>query len=140
MPYNPNSTISTWGAGTYSNDPNDLGMSSWPNGMPMNAPGGPSMGFPAMGAPAISMAPSPQPRVLRNPAPVAAPLPPVRPNINVPVGQVAQSGTGSLWDALRALFSGQPSAQGQGMSGFIRPRGQAGPSTDALGNPFNRFG
>jgi hypothetical protein len=140
MPYNPNSTISTWGAGTYSNDPNDLGTSSWPNGMPMNTPGGPSMGFPAMAPPAISMAPSPQPRVLRNRAPVTAPLPPVRPNINVPVGQVAQSGTGSLWDALRALFSGQPSAQGQGMTGMLQSRGQAGPSTDALGNPFNRFG
>ena len=87
------------------------------------------------------------PRVLRNPAPAPslanAPLPPVRPNINVPVGQVAQSGSGSLWDALRALFSGQPAAQAQaqGMTGMLQsPRGQGARGTDALGNPFNRFG
>lgn len=78
------------------------------------------------------------PNVLRNP-----PLPPVgggpqTPTINVPVGQVASSGTGSFWDALRSLFSGQR-GPAQGMTAMLNPRGQAGPSTDALGNPFNRF-
>jgi hypothetical protein len=79
------------------------------------------------------------PASLRQPQPQPQP----QPNINVPVGQVAQTpqpGAGNLWDALRALFSGQPSAQGQGMTGMLQPRGQAGASTDALGNPFNRFG
>lgn len=94
--------------------------------------------FPAMTrAPGlVPGAPAPT-RVLRNPTPAATPLPPVRPNINVPVGQVAQSGSGSLWDALRALFSGQPSAQSQGMTGML---GNTPRATDALGNPFNRFG
>jgi hypothetical protein len=85
----------------------------------------------------------------RTPLPPANPFrappaaPPVAAPVNVPVGQVAQApqpGNGNLWDALRALFSGQPSAQGQGMTGMLQPRGQAGASTDALGNPFNRFG
>jgi hypothetical protein len=92
------------------------------------------------GLPASVLTNPPLPPHLQGRGLAGAPLPPVRPNINVPVGQVAQSGTGSLWDALRALFSGQPSAQGQGMSGLLPPRGRAGPSTDALGNPFNRFG
>lgn len=97
------------------------------------------------------MLPAPgQARVLRNPVVgiqpranlYSSPAGPALP-VNVPVGQVAQTpqpGNGNLWDALRSLFSGQPSAQGQGMTGMLQPRGQAGMGTDALGNPFNRFG
>ena len=112
---------------------------------PNTAPAANNMPFPGQVDPRGIFAPRPAmaPRVLRNPAPAAAPMP-VRPNINVPVGQVAQSGTGSLWDALRALFSGQPAAQAQaqGMTGMLQspPRGQGARGTDALGNPFNRFG
>ena len=141
MPYDPNSIMPNWGA-TTPNDPRTQDQALAYASQPMVTPGAPSMGFPAMAPPAMSMAP-PQARVLRNPAPAATPMPPVRPNINVPVGQVAQSGSGSLWDALRALFSGQPAAQAQaqGMTGMLQsPRGQSARGTDALGNPFNRFG
>jgi hypothetical protein len=141
MPYDPNTILPNFGAGQpggvastprYGTGPGDLGMGDLMGVTGVS--GQPSMGYPAMAPPAMSMATPSQPRVLRSPAP-AAPLPPVRPNLNVPVGQVAQSGTGSLWDALRALFSGQPRAQNQGMTAMLNtPR-----STDALGNPFNRF-
>ena len=150
MAYDPNSILpnqGAWqpsgigGAPRYGTGPGDLGMGD-PRGL-TGMPGAPSMGFPAMAPPAMSMTP-PQARVLRNPAPAAAPLPPVRPNINVPVGQVAQSGSGSLWDALRALFSGQPAAQAQaqGMTGMLQqpqPMGQRRPGVDTLGNPLGRF-
>jgi hypothetical protein len=38
---------------------------------------------------------------------------------------------------LQALFGGGGAPQG--MTGLLTPRGQAGTSTDALGNPFGRF-
>ena len=138
------------------NDPNvgadiNAPLTGWTTNMPSTtfAPNGGIGGdwrFPSVQVdPRLMPAPAPvlRPRVLRNPVPTAAPMPPARPNFNVPVGQVAQTpqpGNANLWDALRALFSGQPSAQGQGMSGMLQPRGQSPRGTDALGNPFNRFG
>ena len=146
----PNNPVSG-GIGSDVNFP----LTGWTTNMPSTtfAPNGGIGGdwrFPsAVADPRTLPAPAPGmggSRVLRNPVAANPPLPPVNPfrapapNLNVPVGQVARSGSGSLWDALRALFSGQPSAQGQGMTGMLQPRGQAGPSTDALGNPFSRFG
>jgi hypothetical protein len=57
----------------------------------------------------------------------------------VPATPAPPGGAGSLWSLLGNLFSGRPSAQGQGMSGLIRPGGRGSPGTNALGNPFNRF-
>ena len=78
--------------------------------------------------------------VQRNPPlPVANPFrPPAGPSspiVKSPVeAQPPAQGGGSIWDALRSLFSGS-SSQGQGMTGMLNtPRG-----VDSLGNPVNRF-
>lgn len=149
-PNDPNALLLP-GIGSDVNSP----LTGWTTSMPSTtfAPNGGIGGdwrFPSMAADLRTLpAPAPvmRPRVLRAPAPAPslanAPMPPARPNFNVPVGQVAQTpqpGNANLWDALRALFSGQPSAQGQGMSGMLAARGQGARGTDALGNPFNRFG
>ena len=64
---------------------------------------------------------------------------PSSPAVKPPVGaQPPGAGGGSIWDALRTLFSGASSAQGQGMTGMLQ-RGQAGAGTDQLGNPLGRF-
>lgn len=95
-------------------------------------------------APAV---PPVRPASLRPQGDASVPMPPARPpnfGINVPVGQTAsapQPGGANFWDALRNLFSGQrPAPSAQGMTGLLQPRGQAGAGTNALGNPFNRFG
>jgi hypothetical protein len=142
MPYNssdPNSSGSDIGAP----------LTGWTTSIPSStfAPTGGIGGdwrFPSLQVDPRILPPPGQARMAMPARPVT-PTPPVNPfrPPAVPVGQVAQTpqpGNANLWDALRALFSGQPSAQGQGMSGMLQPRGQAGPSTDALGNPFNRFG
>ena len=138
-----------------SSDPNSTGgdinapLTGWTAPMPSPSfASNPAIGgdwrFPSLQVDPRLMPPPAQARMAMPARPVT-PTPranPFRPPA-VPVGQVAQTpqpGNANLWDALRALFSGQPSAQGQGMSGMLQPRGQAGPGTDALGNPFNRFG
>jgi len=146
VPYNPNSILSNWG-GTYSNDPNDVSAGRFLNGLPAVAPNQLSMGFPATAPPAMSMAaPTQQPAAplpphLQGRGLAGAPLPPPNPfrvpNNTPPIA--AGSGGGSLWDALRGMFSPQTGPP-QGMSGLINPRGQAGASTNTLGNPLGRFG
>jgi hypothetical protein len=91
----------------------------------------------------ISDPPAP---VLKNPVSANPfPLPPRRPpnfGVNQPDQAVqASTPTGGIFDFLRTLFGGQQvSPQGQGMTGLLTPRGQAGAGTNMLGNPFNRFG
>jgi hypothetical protein len=64
---------------------------------------------------------------------------PSSPVVKPPFGaQPPGAGGGSIWDALRSLFSGASSVQGQGMTGILQ-RGQAGAGTDQLGNPLGRF-
>lgn len=156
MAYDPNAWLpnqGAWqpssGAGTprYGTGPGDLGMAD-PQGL-TGMPGAPSMGFPAMAPPATSMAPSAHPSVLRGGSPASspnlstAPMPPPRP---AGLGQRAQPQAapqqGSLWDALRALFSGGQQAQvptgsPQGMTAMLRGQGARG--IDSLGNPVGRF-
>ena len=61
---------------------------------------------------------------------------PSSPVVKPPVGaQPAGVGGGSLWDALKTLFS-SPSAQGQGMTGMLN----TAPGSFANSNPSNRYG
>ena len=61
---------------------------------------------------------------------------PSSPTPRTPIGaQPPGAGGGSIWDALKTLFS-SPSAQGQGMTGMLN----RSPGSFANTNPSNRYG